>query len=121
MQYHNSFQISRPVFHPGAVRRLAARRERELPGGGLLWMASAKAAVLVAGVALLMSLLIGFGVSRVHDDMRAINERQHALKDEQIALLAERASLMSKQQISRRVATQLALYEAEQDQVFKVR
>ncbi|MBE0585839.1 MAG: hypothetical protein IH612_19020 [Desulfofustis sp.] len=121
MNYQNSLNIARPVFHPGFVQRFNRRRAFELPGGAMLWLAAAKVSVAAIGVALIVNLWLGHAASTVREDIAAISERQQILNNEQIALLAERASLMSEQQIQREAGSRLALFVPEQDQVLKLR
>ena len=121
MNYQNSFTIGRPAFQPGFSQRLERRRNYELPGGAMLWLAAVKVALVAVGVALIVNVWIGQSVAHVRHDIAAISERQLVLKDEQMALLAERASLMSEQQIQREAGRRLALFAPERDQVLKLR
>lgn len=120
MNYHNSCIIGQPVFQPGLTRRSSRRRTFELPGGTMLWLAAAKVALAVVGVALLVNLWLGHLGSTVRADIAGIAEQQMILKDEQMALLAERAGLMSEQQVQRQAGSRLALFAPEQDQVLKL-
>lgn len=121
MNYQHSLNIAQPVFHSGFGQNLRRRRVFDLPGGSTLWWGVSKVAVVIVGIALGLNLWLGFTVSRVHEGVQASNERQHLLKDEQIALLAERANLMSERQIHHQAGLKLALYVPEQEQVFKLR
>lgn len=121
MNYQNSCTIGRPVFQPGFTERRGRRRAFDLPGGAMLWLATVKVALVAVGVALIVNLWLGHAVSTVHQDIAAIAEHQLVLKDEQMALLAERAGLMSEQQVQREAGSRLALFAPEQDQVLKLR
>jgi len=121
MNYQNSFTIQRPMFQPGFIQRFERRRISGVPGGSMLWLATVKVAFAAVGLALIVNLWLGHAVSTVRQDIAAISERHLVLKDEQMALLAERAALMSEQQIQREAGSRLALFAPEQDQVLKLR
>ncbi len=121
MQYHSSYNISPPVYSAGFSQRLSGRRLADLPGGSTLWWAAAKVASVMVVLAAICSFGVSFAISGKQDEIAAIHEQQHQLRDQQITLLAERANLMSRQQVQERAGTQLALYIAENDQVLKLR
>jgi len=121
MNCQNSFTIRQPVFQPGFVQRFDRRRTYELPGGAMLWLAAVRVALAAVGIALIANLWLGHTVATVRQDIVVISERQLIIKDEQMALLAERAGLMSEQQIQREAGSRLALFAPEQDQVLKLR
>jgi hypothetical protein len=66
-------------------------------------------------------LWLSFAATRGEQAIQSIEASRHQLKEQQIILLAERAKLMSEQQVLKRAGAELALFVPGDKQVFKIR
>ena len=91
------------------------------PGGSALWWAGCKAAFIVGAPASVV--ICGLALSQPNRlrDLRPMQEQHAILKDEQIALLAERAGLTSERQVEEKAGVMLALDVPGQEQAYRIR
>ena len=120
VQNHIGF-AARPVGKIRVKQYLARRKPLSLPGGSVLWMASLKMSCLVFVVVLAVGTLWGHTTKQLDSSIQEIEAQQHILRNNQMALLAERAVLMSEQHVKREAGRELALFVPGKEQVYKVR
>lgn len=116
MQY-----LVQPALGLGFRQSLRRRRAYDLPGGNMLWLAAAKVAFVALAVVFCLNLWLGYAVSRVNDSVQTIEAGRHELKNDEIILLAERATLMSEKQVREKAGEKLALFVPATKQVFQLR
>lgn len=102
-------------------QQLRRRRVSDLPGGKMLWLSVAKISCLVMVVVCSSVLWIGSLSSQTSAAIQAVEATLHAVRNEQMTLLAERAQLMSAKSIHSQAQQTLALYVPEEGQVYKIR
>ena len=102
-------------------QQLRRRRVSGFPGGKMLWLAVAKVFCLIMIVVCSSALWIGSLSSQTRASIQAVEAQLHAVRNEQITLLAERAQLMSARSIHSQAQQTLALYVPEEGQVYKIR
>jgi len=100
---------------------LRRRRVSDLPGGKMLWLASAKVSCIALVVVCASVLWMGSFSSQVQLSIQASEANLHQVRNDQITLLAERARLMSAKNIHSQAQQSLALYVPEKGQVYKIR
>ncbi len=116
MQY-----LAQPAVGLGFRQSLRRRRAYDLPGGKVLWLAAAKVTFVALAIVFCLNLWLGSAVTRVNDSIQAIEASRHELKNDEITLLAERASLMSEKQVREKAGEKLALFVPATKQVFQLR
>lgn len=123
MNYQNQipYTAARPVTGLRLRQQLKRRRMLDLPGGGALWAAVAKAVCIVMTITLGLNLYSGYLARQLHQSIQAVEAEQHAFRNDQMTLLAERARLMSRQHVQEQARLELALHVPGGDQVFKLR
>jgi len=122
MNYQNSLRYTaQPAIGLGFRQQLQKRKALGVPGGSALWLAATKIILIVAVLVAGLNFWLGSLVSKVNDSIVAIETQRHQLKNDQIALLAERAVLMSEVQVKKDAGEKLALFVPEQEQVYKLR
>lgn len=121
MGYQNSVRLAQPTFTVDLGKTLQRNVALGFPGGTRLWLAAGKIAVALLGIVICFNLWLGFAASGISETIQEIEVVRHQLKDEQIALLAERANLMSEKQVRIRAGEQLALFVPDEEQVFRLR
>ena len=92
-----------------------------MPGGKMLWLAIAKVSCLAMVFVCCSVLWFGSLASQAQKSIQAAEANLHAVRNDQITLLAERAQLMSAKNIHVQAQQALALYVPEKGQVFKIR
>lgn len=124
MNYQNSVRYgsrSQATVNRKFRQQLHRRRAGGLPGGAALWLAASKIALGVVLVVFCFQLWLNFTITRGERTIQSIEAGHHQLREEQITLLAKRASLMSEKQVLKRAGTELALFVPGEQQVFKIR
>jgi hypothetical protein len=122
MNYQNSVRYgAQSTLNRKFRQQLRGRKVGGLPGGSALWLAASKIALGIVLVGFCFHLWLNFSVSRGERTIQSIEAGQHQLREEQITLLAMRASLMSEKQVIKRAGAELALFVPDEDQVFKLR
>jgi hypothetical protein len=102
-------------------QQLRRRRVSDLPGGKMLWLAIAKVSCLAMVIVCTSVLWLGSLSSEARISIQAVEANLHTIRNDQMALLAERARLMSANNIHLQAQQVLALYVPEEGQVYKIR
>lgn len=102
-------------------QQLRRRRVSDLPGGKILWLAVAKVFCISLIVICGSGLWFGSTTAHINTSIETVEANLHSLRNDQIALLAERARLMSAKNIHTHAQQELALYVPEKGQVYKIR
>ncbi len=102
-------------------QQLRRRRVFDLPGGKMLWLAIAKVSCLAMVIVCTSVLWLGSLSSQARISIQAVEANLHTIRNDQMALLAERARLMSANNIHLQAQQVLALYVPEEGQVYKIR
>ncbi len=122
MNYQNSVRyVSQSAVDAKFKQQLRRRKPLALPGGTALWLAFSKIALAIVIVVFCINLWLSFAATRGEQTIQSIEASRHQLKEQQIILLAERAKLMSEQQVLKRAGAELALFVPGDKQVFKIR
>ncbi len=122
MNYQNSVRYgSQSALNRKFRKQLRGRKVGGLPGGAALWLAASKIALGIVLVVFCIHLWLNFTVSRGERTIQSIEAGHHQLREEQMILLAKRASLMSEKQVIQRAGAELALFVPGEKQVFKLR
>ncbi|MEE4167068.1 MAG: hypothetical protein V2I35_13785 [Desulfocapsaceae bacterium] len=122
MNFHNQIHFTAQQTTGFEIRQqLRRRRVTDLPGGKMLWLAVAKVSCLVLVAVCCSALWTGSLSNRAGASIKAVEADLHAIRNEQITLLAERAQLMSAKNIHSQAQEALALYVPEEGQVYKIR
>ena len=102
-------------------QQLRRRRVSDFPGGKMLWLAIAKVSCLAMVIVCTSVLWLGSLSSQARISIQAVEANLHTIRNDQMALLAERARLMSANNIHSQAQQTLALYVPEEGQVYKIR
>ena len=102
-------------------QQLRRRRVSDLPGGKMLWLAIVKVFCVAMVVVCCSVLWLGSLSSQAHISIQTVEANLHAIRNDQMTLLAERARLMLANNIHSQAQQALALYVPEEGQVYKIR
>ena len=122
MNYNNHVHFTaRPAV--GFKIRQQPRRRKALgfPGGSALWFCASKVACTMLFVVLGASFWLGSVTKQTYVSIQNIEAQQYTIRDKQISLLAQRAQLMSEQNVYQQARVELALVVPNDKQVKKIR
>lgn len=122
MNYQSPIQyVAQPTSSLEFKQHLKRRKVIDFPGGIALWLAASKVAAAILVVVFGLQMWLGSIVSSSAQVVQELEATRHGLKNNQIILLAERASLMSTKHVQEVAGTKLALFVPEEGQVYKFR
>ena len=102
-------------------QQLSRRKSLELPGGSGLWFAVSKVVSILLIVMVGLTFWMQSMVSDTYAHIQNTEAQHFEIRNEQMALLAERARLMSESYIQNQAQVELALFVPEKGQIHKLR
>ncbi|MFV0435932.1 MAG: hypothetical protein ACK5PS_00865 [Desulfopila sp.] len=120
MIIHNSTEpYTRPTVSIGGPQQFTRRQAWDFPGGAVLWKGIGRAAAMIGGVTVVVSMLLGSYGSGLTAKVTLLEEQRHQLVDRNIVLRATRAGMLTRQAVEAAAGKELSLYKPEDGQRFR--